>query len=204
VVAQTNASDLTFLRERARYLDADVLLAGGTLVVRARADRPPLDVTWQYGTDLLGFDASAELAGQRSAVRVGGYDRSAKVALDEVATGSAVAPELDQGQQSGPALVAATFGDRIERLVHHAPDDVDAARALAAEALRSTARRFVKGSALIEGDARARPGWCGTVEGLGPRFSGRYGIIGVRHTVDSANGFRSTLDLERPGLGEPS
>jgi hypothetical protein len=26
----------------------------------------------------------------------------------------------------------------------------------------------------------------------------------VRHTVDSANGFRSTLDLERPGLGEPS
>jgi uncharacterized protein len=204
VVAQTNTSDLTFLQERARYLDADVLLDGDTLLVRARANRPPIAPTWHYGADLLGLEVAADLAGQATAVRVGGYDRASKEAIDEVAPGSVLAPELDPGQQSGPGLQSAVLGDRIERVGHLAPDDVSAARALATEALRSRARRFVRATALIDGDARARPGWRGALAGLGPRFSGRYGIVGVRHTFDSANGFRSTLDLERPGLGGPS
>jgi uncharacterized protein len=201
-VAQVNTSDLAFVRERARHLDADVALRGTTLQVRARSARNALDTTWDHGSDLLAFDVAAELADQRSAVHVSGHDRQTKTHIDTRAAAADIAAEL-QGGQSGPGLVSEVFGDRVERLVHLAPDEPQVAQALADEALRSTARRFLTATAVIAGDARARAGTRGTFGGLGPLFSGTYGIVRVRHTFDLEHGFRTALDLERPGLGGP-
>lgn len=201
-LAQLNTSDLAFVRERARHLDADLILRGTTLEVRARSARIALDTTWHHGSDLLAFDVEAQLADQRSAVHVGGYDRHAKTDIDAHAGAGAIAAELEGGQ-SGPSLVTDVFGDRVERLVRLAPDDHHCAQVLADEAMRSAARRFVTATAVIAGDARARPGTRGTVGGLGPLFSGTYGVVRVRHSFDPEHGFRSALDLERPGLGGP-
>jgi uncharacterized protein len=200
VVVQGNSSDLAFLRARTRFLDADLWLAGTTIEVRARSAREALPATWSFGSDLVSFEVSSDLTGQRSAVHVSGYDRQAKDTFDARADQTAIAGEL-AGDKSGPTSVAEVFGDRVERVVHLAPDAAVTAQALADERLRSTARRFVTATAVIEGDARARPGKRGSFTGLGPRFAGDYGIVGVRHTHDIAHGFRSTLELERPGMG---
>lgn len=200
VVVQGNTSDLAFLRARTRFLDADLWLAGTTIQVRARSAREPLPTTWSPGSDLVSFEVSADLTGQRSAVHVSGYDRQTKDAFDARADQTAIAGEL-AGGKSGPTMVTEVFGDRVERVVHLAPDAAATAQALADERLRSTARRFVTATAVVEGDARARPGTRGSFAGLGPRFAGDYGIVGVRHTHDISHGYRSTLELERAGLG---
>jgi uncharacterized protein len=202
-IAQANASDLAFIRTRARYLDADVRLRGSKLEVTARTARPALETGWTLGTDLLDVEVTADLASQRTAVYVSGHDRQTRSPIDAQAGATAIAGELAGEQQSGPDAVAEVFGQHAERLVHLAPDDADIAQVLADERLRSTARRFVTATAVIEGDARARAGVRGTFEGLGPLFSGSYGIVGVRHTFDGGAGFRSTLHLERAGLGGP-
>jgi uncharacterized protein len=199
-VVQGNSSDLAFLRARARFLDADLWLSGTTIEVRARSAREPLTTTWSSGNGLVSFEVGADLTGQRSAVHVSGYDRQTKETLDARADQTAIADELDGGR-SGPERVTEVFGDRVERVVHLVPDAAATAQALADERLRSTARRFVTASAVIEGDARARPGRRASFTGLGPRFGGDYGIVGVRHAFDVSHGFRSTLDLERVGLG---
>lgn len=199
-VVQGNTSDLAFLRARARFLDADLWLSGTTIEVRARSAREPLSTTWSSGNGLVSFEVGADLTGQRSAVHVSGYDRQTKETLDARADQTAIADELDGGR-SGPERVTEVFGDRVERVVHLVPDAAATAQALADERLRSTARRFVTASAVIEGDARARPGRRASFAGLGPRFGGDYGIVGVRHAFDVSHGFRSTLDLERVGLG---
>jgi uncharacterized protein len=199
-VVQGNTSDLAFLRARARLLDADLWLAGTTIEARARAIRAPLSTTWSSGSGLVGFEVGTDLTGQRSAVHVSGYDPQTKETLDARADQTAIAGELGGGR-SGPERVIEVFGDRVERVVHLVPDTAATAQALADERLRSTARRFVTATAEIEGDARARPGRRASFAGLGPRFSGDYGIVGVRHAFDVSHGFRSTLDLERVGLG---
>jgi uncharacterized protein len=199
-IVQGNTSDLAFLRERARFLDADLWLAGTTIEVHARSARAPLSTTWSSGDGLISFEAGADLTGQRSAVHVSGYDRQTKEPLDARADQTAIVGELGGGR-SGPERVTEVFGDRVERVVHLVPDAAATAQALADERLRSTARRFVTATALIQGDARAWPGRRAAFAGLGPRFSGDYGIVAVRHTFDLADGYRTTLALERAGLG---
>jgi uncharacterized protein len=202
-IIQGNTSDLAFVRHRARFLDADLWLAGTTIEVRARSAREPLPATWTSGSDLVSFEVNADLTGQRSAVHVSGYSRHTKDTVEATADQTAIAGEL-AGGTSGPQRVIEVFGDRVERVVHLAPDAAATAQALADERLRSTARRFVTATAVIEGDARARPGTRASFAGLGSRFDGGYGIVGVRHTHDISHGYRSTLELERAGLGGSS
>jgi uncharacterized protein len=200
IVAQVNTSDLAFVRDRARLLDADLRLDDTTLLVRSRARRDASVGSWDRGADLREFTVTADLAHQRSAVHVSGYDPQAKEAIDAETTASAIAGELEGGE-SGPALVESVFGSRVERLVHLAPASRAEAQALADHALHATARRLLTATAVVEGDARARPGTRGTFRELGPLFSGTYDIVGARHSFDQVRGLQSTLDLERAGLG---
>jgi phage protein D len=66
LLAQLNQSDLAFLRERARALDAELWLTDSTLHVQPRAARrsPPLTLT--YGKDLHELQVAADLAHQRT------------------------------------------------------------------------------------------------------------------------------------------
>jgi uncharacterized protein len=90
-IVQGNTSDLAFLRARARFLDADLWLAGTTIEVRARSARAPLSTTWSSGDGLISFEAGADLTGQRSAVHVSGHDRQTKEPFDARADQTAIA-----------------------------------------------------------------------------------------------------------------
>lgn len=200
LVAQTNTSDLAFVRERARVLDADLRLDGSTLVVTGRSRRGEPVATWRRGADLREFTVTADLAHQRTAMHVSGYDPQAKERLDARADAAVVNGELGGGE-SGPALLESAFGTRPERLVHLAPHSRAEAQALADHAMAATSRRFLTATAVVEGDARAVPGARGTFQHLGPLFSGTYDIVAARHTFDQVRGLLSTLRLERAGLG---
>lgn len=200
-LAQVNQSDLAFLRERARAIDAEVWVEGGKLFAQARTRRKAAaEVTLTYGQGLRELRAVADLAHQRTRLAVGGWDVAAKEAIEEEAAEDAVAGEL-AGGESGGAVLDRAFGERAERLVHTVPLTGEEARAMAEASYRSLARRFLRAEGVAEGDARLKVATQVTLRGLGPLFDGAWYVTTVRHTFDSQNGFQSRFCCERPGLG---
>ena len=173
VVAQVNQSDLAFLRQRARLIDAELWVEGSTLHAQARTRRSAGDLTLTYGQRLREFSVSADLAQQSTRLVAGGWDVAAKEGIAEEADESAVANELDGGE----------------------------AQAVAESTYRTLARRFVRGRGVAEGDGRLRVGAHLELRQLGELFDGTYYVCAVRHTFDDVAGYRTHFCVERPGLG---
>jgi phage protein D len=201
VLAQVNQSDLAFLRERARAIDAEVWVEGDALFAQARARRrAAAEVRLTYGRGLREIEVMADLAHQRTRVAVSGWDVAAKEGITEMATESAISGELNGGT-GGATVLSAVLGERAEQIVHQIPLTGSEARALAESGYRALARRFLYGEAVAEGDARLKVATHVVLSGLGPLFDGSYYVTDVCHTFDRKNGFRSRFSIQRPGLG---
>jgi len=199
VLAQVNRSDLAFLRQRARAVDAELWLEDNTLYARARGRRNSGEVTLTYGTGLKEFSVCADLAGQCTGLVIGGWDVANKENIAYEATDSVLGGEL-AGRKSGPSLLETAIGKRVERLVHLVPGNLEEARYLAEAHYRMKARRFITGRGVTDGDGRIRVGVSLTLNGLGEMFEGQYYVTAVQHTFDAKNGFRTFFNVERPGL----
>ncbi len=200
VLAQINQSDLAFLRERARAVDAELWVDGKTLKVKSRNRRQTGDVTLTYGQGLLEFSVRADLAGQVSSFTASGWDVSSKQPITHRASDSALSSELN-GDSGGSALLNQVIGQRQQQVVHDLPCTTQEAQALAEGNYRRTARRFVAGTGVAEGDARLRVGAKLQLRGLGTLFDGSYYINRARHVFDAMNGYRTYFAVERPGIG---
>lgn len=199
-VAQLNQSDLAFIRDRARIVDADVWIDGTTVHVVARSRRDAGEVTLTYNSDLLELSVIADLADQRSKVVVSGWDVAAKEAIVATAEVAAIQSELGD-DEAGVELLERAFGPRTESIVHTAPATSAEAQSLADAVLRTAARRFMTANGRAEGDCRLRAGTKVTLAGLGEGFNGTYIIVEVEHTYDQVQGFRTRFRAERPGWG---
>jgi len=201
VLAQLNQSDLAFLRERARAIDAEIWIDGDKLYTLSRTRRKTDELKLTYGQRLHEFSVIADLANQRTHLAVGGWDISAKESLEHEIDKSAIQSELNGGI-SGSDVLESTFGRRRESIVHLVPASDEEARTLAAAYYRRMARKFVTGRGVSEGDGRLRAGSHVTIESIGNMFSGKYYITEVQHTFTLLHGFRTYFDVERPWIGE--
>lgn len=199
VLAQINQSDLAFLRERARAIDAELWIDSGSLNVKSRNRRDTSDVTLTYGQGLLEFSVLADISTQASGFTVSGWDVSGKQPITYRATDSALASELN-GDVSGSKALAAAIGAHDQQIVHDLPFTTQEAQALAESGFRRAARRFVTGTGMAEGDARIRVGTNLTLQALGTLFDGKYYVTRVRHLFD-INGYRTQFAVERAGIG---
>jgi phage protein D len=200
VSAQLNSSDLAFLRGLARSDDGEVWLDGSTLHLARRTDRDQGTAKLTYGSNLLSFSVRADLANQVSELAVTGWSVADKDAVNESADSSALGAELGS-LTGGSSVLADALGERKERVVRAMPLASDDARAWARAAYLERARRFVCGSATTGGTPSARVGTTVTLEGLGQMFNGDYYVTRARHTFDLTHGYRTHLDVERPGIG---
>jgi phage protein D len=202
-VAQTNQSDLAFIRDRARTVDADVWIDGQDVHAVARTRRSGDEITLTYNSDLHEVSILADLAGQRSRFVVAGWDAGAKEPIVATADVAAIRPEL-AGDTSGIELLEQAFEARADTIVHTAPATTEEAQAQADMALRTSARRFVVATGRSEGDARLRVGARVRLADLGPGFTGAYTLVEVEHTFDTRLGYLTRFRAERPGLGGTS
>lgn len=200
VLAQINQSDLAFLRERARAVDAELWIDSKTLNAKSRNRRKTSDLTLTYGQGLHEFSALADVAGQVSGFTVTGWDVSGKKGVSHRAADSALSGELN-GDTGGSAVLQQAIGQRDQQIVHDMAVTVQEAQALAEGDYRRTARRFVTGSGVAEGDARLRVGTKLQLQGLGAIFDGSYYVTKARHVFDGNNGYRTYFSVERPGIG---
>jgi len=201
IVAQVNQSDLAFLRDRARAAGAEVWIDGRNLHAKPRSSRNAATLRLTYGGALREFTVLADLAHQRTSVRVSGWDVGGKDAISETADDVVIRGELGS-DSSGASIVRSAFGERKETVAHMVPLGSDEAQAQAEAWFRIAARRFVVGRGLAQPDGRLRVGTWVDLDGLGALFDGKYYLAEVQHRFDGAAGFRSEFTAERPGLGK--
>jgi uncharacterized protein len=201
VVAQLEQSDLAFARERAQAIDAEVWVTNTTLSVRKRPDRVSRPLKLAYGHELRELEITADLAGQRTAIDVAGWDVAAKQALKENADDGVLGAELGS-HDSGASVLKKAFGERKETVGMTVPLTGAEARARGEALFRRQARRFVCGRGLAETDARLRAGTTVALDGVGKLFDGDYYVTECVHRYDRVRGLRTEIAVERPGLGK--
>jgi phage protein D len=202
VLVQVNQSDLSFLRERARAIEAELWMDDTKLYAQPRSARAATSIKLAYGADLISFTATADLAGQRTSVTASGWDVAGKSALKYEASDSVISGELN-GDTSGISILQSAFGARKESLAHAVPLDSQETQSVAEAFLKMSARRFVVGRGVAQGNAKLRVGCTVELSAIGPLFNGKYYVSESHHTFDNASGYRTSFTAERPGIGKP-
>lgn len=204
LVQQWNQSDLAFLRERARLLAAEVWVEGEELFFQSRDRRRATELTLVRGNDLIAVELRADLAHQRTAVRVSGYDAADRAAIDEEAGADVIQAEI-AGGRTGPSILDRAFGARVSHRVREVPlSSTEAADWARAEMLRR-ARGFVQVAAVTRGTPDLVVGSRVRLERVGAPFAGDgYAVTRVCHSYDLEQGHRTRFEAERPTLAEAS
>lgn len=196
-VQQWNMSDLAFLRERARLLQAEVWHSDGTLHFKTREARTGSEIALVQGNQLIALEARADLAHQRTAVHVSGYDSDAREVIDESADESAIQAEVQSGR-TGPSILQSAFGARVSFRQREVPLDSQAAAAWARAEILRRARRFVQVNGTTNGTPDMVVGSRVSLARAGAPFNGGgYYVTKVCHTHDLSNGHRTYFEAER-------
>ncbi len=197
--AQLGGSELALLRERAEALDARLLLREGRLSVTARpsGERP---IPLSRLNELIRFEVRADLAEQRSAVRVHGWDVAGKQGIHEEAGADAARAAAEAGGRTGAEILREAWGESPEDLHLELPATAEEARSLATARMKARARRFLRGHGVTRGTPRLRPGARVELLDLGPWFSGIYEVTMARHLFDQASGYRTEFEACRAAL----
>jgi len=202
LVQQWNVSDLAFLRERARLIQAEVWCQDDTLYFQSRDRRTATAVTLVQGNHLIDLRARADLAHQRTRVKVSGYDAQRREAIDEEAGDEAIAAEVSGGR-TGQSILERAFGERVSYRVQEAPLAGPEAAAWARAEMLRRARAFVTVTGTTRGSPDLVVGSRVTLERAGRPFNGPgYYVTFVRHSYDLNNGFRTHFEAERATVQE--
>lgn len=198
VVQQLNQSDLAFLRERARLVQAELWCTGQTLHFSSRPQRPGTSLTLIQGSsDLISVRLCADLAHQRTEVVITGYDASAKAVIDESAGADTINAEISGGR-TGPQIVQRALGDTISFRVREAALTSDEAQAWARAEMLRRSRRFVTVSGVTKGSPDMVVGSRLSLASVGDPFEGNgYYATRVRHTFDHTEGLRTHFEADR-------
>ncbi len=202
VVQQWNMSDLAFLRERARLIQAEVWIQDDTLCVKSRQKRSATDVTLVRGNQVLSLQVRADLAHQRTCVHVSGVDVDDRAVIDEVADGQTIRSEV-AGGRTGPEILQRAFGQRVTHRVCEVPRNAQEAGDWGRAEMLRRSRAFVSASGVTSGTPDMVVGTRLTLERVGAPFEGDgYYVTRVCHTYDLSEGHRTHFDAERPFIRE--
>jgi len=202
VVQQWNMSDLAFLRERARLIQAEIWFYDNTLYFKSRGSRVGTELTLVRDNHLINVEVRADLAHQRTLVKVSGYDASARDVIEEEGGPDAIQAEISGGR-TGPSILQSAFGDNISYRVREVPLKDAEARAWAKAEMLRRCRSFVTVVGVTRGSPDMIVGSKVTLDGVGKAFDGPgYYVTHVRHTYDMTYGHRTHFEAERPTIQE--
>lgn len=200
VVQQWNQSDLAFLRDRAALIQAELYVEDDTLKFKSRPGRSGTRVTLVQGGDLISVRVRADLAHQRTTVKVSGYDASARDTIEEEAAGDAIQAETSGGR-TGPDVLEQALGERVSRRVRDVPLESGEATAYARAELLRRARSFVTVAGVTSGSPDMVVGSKVELQRVGGPFEGGdYYVTRLLHTYDLNSGFRTHFHAERPTI----
>jgi phage protein D len=197
VVQQWNQSDLAFLRERARLIQAEIWFEDDSLKFKSRDQRSSTAITLVQGRDLLDIQLRADLAHQRSKVVASGYDAGQRQAISEEAGADTIEAEI-AGGRTGPAVLQQAFGERVSYRVREAPLAAAEATAWARAEMLRRSRAFVTATGTTNGTPDMVVGSRLKLDGVGAPFTGDgYSVVRVSHAYDLSHGHRTRFEAQR-------
>jgi uncharacterized protein len=210
VVQQVNQSDLAFLRERARRIQAELWCEGETLHFSTRDKRKGTKVQLVKGGHLLSVRLLADLAHQRSEVHVTGFDSATAEVIDERVDDEVVTQESGKGR-TGPQVVAMALGPGRELgeggrskpwplsfRFRDVAQTGEQARAWARAEMLRRARAFVTVEGLTSNTPELVVGSLVELQDVGRPFSGGgYYVTRFCHTYEHKSGLRTRFTAER-------
>lgn len=200
VIQQVNQSDLAFLRERARLLQAELWCSDRTLHLSDRPHRQGTRLTLVHRSELLSVRLSADLAHQRTDVAVSGYDARTKEVIDQHAGAETINAEALPGR-TGPEVLEKALGASASFRVREAPLTTAEASAWAKAEMLRRARRFVTVTGVTRGSPDLVVGSLVRLELVGAPFDGDgYYVTRMTHTYDTEHGLRTAFEAERPTI----
>jgi uncharacterized protein len=205
VVYQKNLDDAQFLLQRARRIDFECFVLVGpkagrnTLYFQRPRDGRDGEAVRVYelewGRSLRNFSPTLSSDRQVAKVTVRGWDPREKKPIVGVATHKDLPPSTKANSTSGPKLASQKFADRENLVVDRPVTSEREARDLAISILRERATRFGTGNGSTIGIPELQPDDNIDLKGLGDRFSGRYRVRKVTHSIGDS-GFTTNFDVE--------
>jgi len=200
-ILQMNMSDLAFLRDRARLLQAEVWVDDETLYFQTRDRRQGTQIDLLRGTDIITVQACADLAHQRTRVNVSGYDAQTREVIDESAGQEAILAEVTGGR-TGPSILQRAFGPREARRVREVCLNTEEAAEWARSDMLRRARAFVTVDGVTRGTPDMVVGSHLALRHMGVPFNGDgYYVTRVCHTYDLNQGHRTQFTAQRATVG---
>jgi uncharacterized protein len=195
-VVQHDETDLEFLRRRAGLIGYEVYVLDKVLHFRPPQHATAPTVTLTLGEEITEFTPRLRAADQVDELTVRGWDVTGKRAVVGTARSGQESTTMG-GTVTGPRQAARAFGKAASAGVGVPIRTKARGDQMAVGRLDEIALQFVQGEATCGGDPRLRAGSTVTIEGAGKRFSGRYYITAVTHTLSPTEGYRTRVDVRR-------
>lgn len=189
-LVQHDISDWDFCVARALASGRLVLTRGADLAVRAPAVGGRAVATLQYGATLLEFDAEIDAREQASSVQTVTWSPADQA----LRTLEGDDPAFTAAGNFDTDTLARAAGSAMLARPHAGLDDAEATALASATRLLARVNQ-VSGRAKCIGIGTVRCGDMVTLAGVGDRFNGEVLVTGVRHEMDTVQGWRTHLQF---------
>jgi len=197
-ITQDNESnDYKFLHDLANSVKYEFFVRGKKLYFRKPRDQAKETRSLRWGREIISFNPNMNTAKAVCKVTVRGHNPN-----DPSKPIIGVATSKDQNFKETKAKSAAELvkAKRELEIPYRNVSSEEEAKALAKGLLIRANNGFIEGTCECIGIPEIKAGTNIRIEGIGKRFSGRYYIKGVRHSIGES-GYTLSLSVRRGGVG---
>ena len=194
-------SDYTFLKRLADRVGHEFFVRNKKLYFREPKDDEEEVVSLEWGKGLMSFSPRLSTAKVVSKVTVKGHNqKDPKKPFIGVATLKDIGFK-ETGAKSGAESVKTCTKKEVETSEHDFPVcSEDDAKALAKALLTKANNSLIEGSCECIGIPELRAGTNVQIKGIGKRFSGKYYVKSVKHSIGDG-GYTISFEVRRGGIG---
>ena len=150
----------------------------------------------ELGKDIISFRPNMNTSRQVTEVEVRGHNpRDPGTPLIGIA-GAGSERSQESGRRTGSQITAERHGDQRMVITNLIVNSVEHANSIALAELNRRADEFITGEGECIGIPQIRPGVAIVLDKMGKRFSGKYYVKGVAHTINSS-GYRTRFTVKR-------
>jgi phage protein D len=199
VCKDADLSYFTFLERLAGEVGFQLRIHGQTMYFNEPEDNKKEILTLALGKDLISFRPNLNTANLYSEVEVRGHNPQdpGTPIVGRAAPGDERPQE--SGRQTASQVAQRRHGDSKKVITNVIVTSVNHANAIARAVLNQLSDGFIEGDVESIGIPEIKPGVCIGLQKVGERFSGKYYVKSVTHTINNS-GYRTRFTVKRNSL----
>ena len=192
-VIQSNQSDWDFLRRRASLIGYEIYVRDKVLYFRSpQVTQPPADKL-SLGADITEFNPRLSSLTQAAMITIRGWDVKQKKAV----VASARAAPAVGGSELGYSVTRGAFGASTMAIIGQPARNLPEADPSAQGQFSTGSLAYIEGEVVAYGRPQLHAGTVVDITGGGQKFSGRYYVTSVTHTLTSEHGYQTSFTVQR-------